>query len=226
MTVGVIGVLLGLYDFIGGGCLSLGALSPRGEVPDVPFYTSGQQRAIEAYVEAAEVLDPINAAVGALVGLVGVLLVVAGALLFTGSEQRGLVGQVAFGASMAVDALQILWLVLWYGLLWDATVTYVEATVRTLPDAPVETGMVTAVSVGLVIALGTAYFAVKMALAGVGLWRCRLADGAADGVQQGPGGRSGPHAPTDDGLEWALDDEPGAASDALSGPVSSEEPRS
>ena len=163
---GVLAVLLGFYDLFGGGCGVLGFLGGgRGDVPDNPFLTSGQQRGFEGFVEAALVYDPVNAGIGMLVGMVGVLLIFAGGLQFSPSAQRGLVGRVAFGASMVVDGLQILWAVLWYILMWGPMVEYVRAITEGMPDQPPDAenlvGVVTAITVVFMAGVTSLYFAIK-----------------------------------------------------------------
>jgi len=220
---GVLAVLLGLWDLIGGGCGALGlAFGGRGEVPDSPLFTAAQLRAIEAFTDAAATLDPVNAAVGMLVGLVGILLLAGGFLQFTSSGQRGLVGRVAFGASIAVDGLQIVWGIAWYLLLWQPLRDYVEAISRTMPDQPPDmesvVGVATGLSVVLMVLLSAVYFGGKMALAGWGFWRCTRADrdldggveaaavsGAAEQVAPVEPERAQPAPRNEEGLSWAVD---------------------
>lgn len=198
-------MLLGVYNFAGGSCLTLGSLGPKADTPDLPFYTASQQRALEAYVDAASALDPVNAGIGALVGLVGLLLMVGSMVLFTQSPHRALVGQFAFGASIVLDGLQIVWLAVWYVILWGPTLEYVASSLSSLPDQPPgmeqSLPLITGVSVILTVLVGALYYAVKIGLAGFGFLRCRRADRS---LEEAPVTPASPRE--EPGLEWALDE--------------------
>ena len=181
---GVMAILLGTWTGIGGCMYATSALGGSGEVPDNPFLSGAQNRAVQELVVATASYDPINAALSALSALVGPLLIVAGMLLIYRTHQSGLVGTVAFGASIVADALQAVWSVIWFILVWGPMSDYVAAIAEGMPNQPSgfadQLDQVTGVAIALTALIGVLYFAVKIALAGLGLWRSMRLDAPSE----------------------------------------------
>ncbi len=199
--IAVIAILLGLWNMMG--CLTaLGSLSDSSEVPDNPFLSSAQNRAVQELAASVEAYEPVTGALSALTALSGPLLLVAGILLAVGLAHAPLVGRVAFGASIVVDGLQAIWSLIWYGLTWRPMTRYVEAISASLPDPPPPdmTGAVTGTAIAIVAAMGLAFFAVKIALALAGL----AVTGRLDRHEAEPA-FAPPRDPGEEGVGWAVD---------------------
>lgn len=182
---GVLAILLGAWTGIGGCLYALGSLGDRGaDVPDSPFLSGAQTRAVQELMVATAAYDPVNATLSALSALVGPLLVFAGVLLIARVANAGLVGRVGFGALIAVDALHALWSVAWFVIVWEPMTTYVHAIGKSMPNQPPgfsdsldDAAGVAIMMTALLIVL---YFAVKIALASLGLWRASRLDDVPD----------------------------------------------
>jgi hypothetical protein len=177
---GVLAILMGIWTGCGGCVYATSALGSRAEPVDTPFLNGAQNQAVQDLVVAAAVYDPVNAALSALSALVGPLLIVAGMFLLAQVPNSGLVGRVAFGASIVADALQALWAMVWFFLVRGPMADYVEAFARGMENRPA--GMLdsldafTGTAIVVTAFIGLLYFAVKIALAALGLWRSGLVD--------------------------------------------------
>lgn len=206
LIAGIIAILFGLWTGCGGCAGALGALGNDRDVPDSPFLSSRQLSAVQDFVEAAASLEPISAALAALAALVSVLLLVAGVFLLGRLSYHALVGRVAFGAAMAVDALAMVWSLIWYVLLYGPMSAYIEGMMKATPNPPPNMdevlGTATVLAVVISAALNVGYYLAKLAALGWGLWVTTRSDVQTDADSPPP--RPAPtHEP---GLDWA--DEP------------------
>ncbi|MFK7931032.1 MAG: hypothetical protein AB8H79_22795, partial [Myxococcota bacterium] len=104
---GILAILLGLWSGCGGTFSALGSLSATGEVPDSPLFSSAQLRAVEGFVQAALMWEPVNGGLAALAALSGFFLLVAGVNLVLRAPNYGLVGRIAFMVALVVDGLAL-----------------------------------------------------------------------------------------------------------------------
>lgn len=172
--LGFFALALGLWTGCGS-CLGvLSALSgaPPDDLP--PFLSRAQAEAAVEFATAAASLGPVDGAIALAATLAGVALVVSAVFGFVSHPFAGTGLRVAFLVSAAVDALQALWMLGWFVLLWGDFGAYTRALMQDMPIARGdETDGIIAIAIGFTILLGLGYYAVKIALAVLGAWLAR-----------------------------------------------------
>ena len=208
---------LGIYDFVGGFMVAWGSLfGSRDEqaMPDLPMYSPDQLDAMEVFMASAITLEPVTGGLAAGIALVGVFLYVTGFLLRTRGEPQRLATRWAFATSAAADGVQLVWALVWCGLMWAPMVDFAEAIVLGLPDAPPDAGesstLLAAISLATMFLLAAVYYAGKIALAAYGGFRLRAA--ASDAEDAPASATREPPRQVEEGLSWATSALPTAAS--------------
>jgi len=169
--LGLLALALGLWTGCGS-CLGVfSALSgaPPDDLP--PFLSPDQGRAALDFALAASALGPIDGAIALAATLTGLALLAAAVLGLARHTRAALGLRVAFLVSAAVDALQALWMVAWFALLWSDFTAYTRALMESMPTGQAgDIDAIVSFAIVVTIVLGLGYFAIKIGVAAVGAW--------------------------------------------------------
>jgi hypothetical protein len=181
VAAGVIALLLGLWTGCGGCFSALGSLAPAGGEPP-PWVSGNAAHAAAELSLSLNAYTPVDGAVGALAALTGFALIVAGSLNLA-RVLPSLVLRAALILSALLDALQLLWALIWLALASGPLWAYAEVVVLDVDaNAPIE--VVVGFALTLVAVMIALYYAVKITVAIGGAWlaRDRAVPSAAEGL--------------------------------------------